>query len=89
MKNEFIRFKLEKIALIIILLELAGAIGLLIGLLYRPLLLISSLGIALLMFSGLIVRIRLKDSLLDLLPALFFLLLNAFIFFTSIGVKIY
>jgi hypothetical protein len=37
------------------------------------------------MLSGLIVRIRVKDGLLVSLPALFFLLLNAFILAESLG----
>lgn len=84
MKKEFKRFGLEKIGLITIILELLGAAGLIIGLLFNPILLISSLGLALLMIAGLIVRIRLKDSLFVSLPALFFAGLNTYIFYKSI-----
>jgi hypothetical protein len=51
MKNEFIRFGLGKFGTLAIL-EIVGAIGLLVGLLYNAILLISSGGLALLMFLG-------------------------------------
>jgi hypothetical protein len=84
MKNEFKRFKLEKLGLFTIVLEILGAFGLLIGFWYKPLLLLSSGGLALLMFLGLIVRIKLKDSLWISLPALFYMGLNAYIFYMTI-----
>ena len=46
---------------------------------------ISSLGLALLMFLGLAVRIKLKDSLWISLPALFYMTLNAYIFLEAIN----
>tara|TARA_B100001769_G_C22069911_1_gene575849 strand:- start:101 stop:442 length:342 start_codon:yes stop_codon:yes gene_type:complete len=84
MKLEFKRFSLEKIGFYIILLELLGAIGLIVGLKINLILSISSLGLSLLMLSGVIVRIRLRDSILISLPAFFYMALNGFIFFKSI-----
>jgi hypothetical protein len=85
MKNEFKRFKLEKLGLLTIVLEIVGALGLLIGLWYKPILLLSSGGLALLMFLGVIVRIKLKDSLWISLPALFYMGLNGYIFYVAIN----
>jgi hypothetical protein len=84
MKSEFKRFNLEKLGLFTIILELLGATGLLVGLKFNPLLTISSIGLCLLMLSGLIVRIKLKDSIWISLPAVFYMGLNLFIFLTSI-----
>ena len=84
MKNEFKRFNLEKLGLLTIVLEFLGATGLLVGLKFNPILTLSSLGIGLLMFFGLAVRIKLKDSLLISLPAGFYMLLNFYIFWVSI-----
>jgi hypothetical protein len=82
MKAEFKRFQLEKLGLLVVVLEILGAVGLLVGFwLYKPLLLLASGGLALLMLLGLIVRLRLKDGLWVSLPALFFMILNAFIFY--------
>jgi hypothetical protein len=88
MKNEFKQFKrfgLEKIGLTTVLLEIIGALGLLVGLKFNPILTISSFGLALLMLSGLIVRIKLKDSIWISFPALFYMGLNTYIFLASIN----
>jgi hypothetical protein len=85
MKSEFKRFNLEKIGLLTVVLQILGATGLLVGLFFNSILSLASLGLSLLMLSGLIVRIRVKDGLLVSLPALFFLLLNAFILAESLG----
>ncbi|MGF1556181.1 DoxX family protein [Paucihalobacter sp.] len=80
MKSEFKRFQLEKLGLLTVVLELLGAFGLMVGFFfYKPLLIISAGGLALLMLLGLIVRLRLKDSLWISLPALFFMVLNSYI----------
>lgn len=84
MKNEFKRFNLEKLGLFIITLEFLGATGLIVGLYYNPLLIISSLGLCLLMICGLVVRIKLKDSLWISLPATFYFILNLYIFIASV-----
>jgi hypothetical protein len=83
MKAEFKRFGLEKYGLLTVVLEILGAIGLWVGLSIHPILLISSGGLAVLMFAGLIVRIAIKDSVWVSLPALFFMLLNSWIFLMS------
>ncbi len=83
-KNEFKRFGLEKTGVFIAILELLGALGLLVGLKFLVILLISSGGLSLLMFLGVITRIKAKDSLSLSLPALFFMLINGYIFFSAL-----
>ena len=85
-KSEFIRFGLKRFAMLIGVLEVLGALGLLVGLFYTFALVISSGGLALLMFLGVAVRVRIKDGLLEMLPALFFLGLNSYVFFESIKI---
>lgn len=85
MKNEFKRFGLEKLGLTVIILEIIGAIGLLLGLKVNLILVISSLGLAVLMFAGLIVRIMVKDNFWISFPAFFYLALNTFIFWQSMS----
>ncbi|HLP33817.1 MAG TPA: DoxX family protein [Bacteroidia bacterium] len=84
MKSEFKRFDLEKLGLLTIFLEFLGATGLLVGLKYTPILTISSLGLALLMLLALVVRMKLKDNIWISLPAVFYMLLNSYIFWESI-----
>ena len=85
MEMEFKRFGLEKFGLIIIMLQFLGAAGLMVGFVFNPLLIISSLGLALLMLAGFLVRLKLKDGILVSLPALFYMSLNAYIFLVSIN----
>ncbi len=85
MKSEFKRFKIEKLGLLTIILEIMGAIGLLAGLFLKPILLISSGGLATLMLLGLVFRIKSKDSLWVSLPAIFYMGLNALIFYFGIN----
>lgn len=84
MKIEFKRFGLENVGKLTAILELLGAIGLLVGLRIQIILLISAGGLALLMFLGVVTRIKVKDSLWISLPALFFMLLNAAIFYLAL-----
>jgi len=84
MKNEFKRFNLEKLGLLTIILEFLGATGLLVGLTFNPILTIASFSLGLLMFCGLIVRLKMKDSLWISSPAIFYMCLNLFIFWASI-----
>ena len=81
MKKEFNRFGLKGFGIYVIGLEILGAVGLLAGLFYRPLLLFAAGGLTLLMFFGVLTRIKTKDSFLISTPALFFMFLNAFIFY--------
>ncbi|TDD78505.1 DoxX family protein [Flavobacterium caseinilyticum] len=81
MKNEFKRFGLEKFGPLTAVLELAGAIGLFIGLQNHTVLVLASGGLTILMLLGTGVRIKMRDSLLVSLPAFFYFLLNAFILY--------
>ncbi len=84
MKNEFKRFGLEQAGALTAILEILGALGLLLGFKFHPVLLIAAGGLSILMLLGLAIRIKVKDSVWVSLPALFFMLLNAYIFFKSL-----
>ena len=84
MKIEFKRFGLEKVGTLTAVLELLGAAGLLAGLKFHLILLISAGGLAVLMFLGVAIRLKVKDSFWLTLPALFYMILNSFIFFNSL-----
>jgi hypothetical protein len=86
MKNEFQRFGLEKMATFVIVLEIIGAVGLLVGLLNTPILLVASGGLAALMFLGVLVRIKVKDSIWVSLPAALFMAVNAYIFYKALQI---
>ena len=81
---EFIRYKLPKFRKITGVLQLIGAAGLLIGFYYNPtLLLISSIGLALLMLAGFSVRMKIKDNFVKSSPAFIFAVINLFIAFKT------
>ena len=79
------RLGMQNLGRVIVVCQFLGATGLLLGFVYNPLWSVASLGLALLMLCGLAVRMRSKDSLWVSLPALFYMVLNAYIFFCSIG----
>lgn len=87
MKDEFKRFGLEKLGLMTIVLEILGALGLLVGLKFSLILMLSSLGLALLMLAALLARFRVKDSIWISLPAFFYMVLNGYIFWVSISLE--
>ncbi len=79
MKLEFKRYGLEKIRVLTGLLEIAGGLGLLVGLKFQIILALAALGLAFMMFVAILVRVRIKDRLMQLLPALFLLFVNLYI----------
>ena len=84
MKSEFKRFGLEKQGMLVVILEVLGAIGLLVGLVVNPIMLISAGGLSLLMLLGVAVRLKIGDSIWVSLPAFSFMVLNAYIFYKAL-----
>lgn len=84
MKSEFKRFGLEKAGTLTAVLELLGSLGLLVGLKFHTFLLVSAGGLGILMFLGVAVRIKARDPIWATMPALFFMVLNTYIFFISL-----
>lgn len=81
MKIEFARYGLSQYRQLTGALELLGGSGLLFGLYYTPLLILSASGLALLMFLGIIVRLKTRDPLLEILPAFILMTINLKILF--------
>ncbi|TVP59002.1 MAG: hypothetical protein EA351_02365 [Gemmatimonadales bacterium] len=80
MAEEFRRFGLSRFRRLTGSLEILGALGLLVGLWVTPVMLAASGGLALLMALGVGTRVRVRDSLLETLPAAVLLLVNVFVF---------
>ncbi|MEO8196036.1 MAG: DoxX family protein [Thermoanaerobaculia bacterium] len=85
MKRDFERFGLGRLRTLAGTLEVAGALGLLAGFLWPPLLPLSAGGLALMMLVGIVARIRVLDSLAQTLPALVLMFLNLFIVWYALG----
>lgn len=84
MVGEFERFGLTRLRILTGTLEVLGALGLLVGYVYSPLVTASAGGLTLLMLMGILVRARIRDGLVVMLPALALLLINFFVFAYSI-----
>lgn len=77
MRIEFERYRLAKFRILVGILEILGGLGVLLGLVWSPLMVFSASGLALLMLLGVGVRVRIQDSLLQTLPAAVLLIVNA------------
>ena len=79
MEVEFQRYGLARYRMLVGALEFLGAIGLLVGYFNRPVLIVAAAGLALTMLMGIATRIRVGDSLVQTLPAIVLLIMNAFV----------
>ena len=80
MRAEFERFGLARFRVAVGLLQLAGAVGLLVGWFIPLVGLLAAGGLALQMLLGVGVRLKIGDSLLQTTPAAFYFVLNAALF---------
>lgn len=76
MKAEFQRYGFSKYRTLTGMLELLGGTGLLLGQYFTPLMVFSSGGLALLMFLGVLVRLKTRDPWFEILPAFILMLMN-------------
>ncbi len=79
MKREFDRYRLGAQRTLVGGLQLCGAMGLLAGLSQPWTGRAAAAGLALMMLVGVGVRIKIRDSLAQTTPALFYLVLNAYL----------
>lgn len=77
--REFNRYGLARFRRLVGALQLAGAVGLLAGLHTPWVGQLAAAGLALLMLLGVGVRIKIKDTALQTLPAFAYMLLNAYL----------
>jgi uncharacterized membrane protein YphA (DoxX/SURF4 family) len=81
MVSEFERYGVPKFRILIGILEVLGGVGLLGGYLVPAVQLLSVGGLALLMFCGCVLRLKIRDSVLQILPALTLMILNLWVLF--------
>lgn len=77
MRAEFERFGLPRLRRLTGLLEVLGGVGLLVGLAEPIVLAFASGGLAVLMLLGVAVRVRVRDRMVELVPAVVLMVLNA------------
>ena len=84
MIEEFERYGLPGIRRLTGILEILGGLGILAGYFYPVLVTAASACLALLMLAAIIVRIRIGDSFVAMLPALVLLGINVFVLMRSV-----
>lgn len=80
MVAEFERYGLARLRVLTAALQIAGSMGLLVGYVYRPLLLLSAAGFAVMMSFAVLVRLKIRDPILAIVPACVLLCLNLVLF---------
>ena len=86
MINEYKRWGFNKRRKTIGFFQLLGGIGLLIGIKFNLILILSSLCLLIMMVFAIIVRIQIKDNISEALPAFTYILLNGIILNYSLGI---
>jgi hypothetical protein len=81
---EFDRYRLPNLRILTGALQIAGGIGIIAGHFYKPFLLLSAGGLALMMLVAFITRIRIRDPFLSAIPSLSLLILNSYIFVSAL-----
>ncbi|MBU6152831.1 MAG: DoxX family protein [Bdellovibrionales bacterium] len=79
MYAEFERFQVPHYRTLTGVLEILGGLGVLLGLIFPWIGMLASLGLCILMFLGVVTRIKIKDSPIQCLSAAFFCLINGWI----------
>lgn len=80
-KNEFIRYGVPNYRKTTGFFQSLGGASLFVGICIDELGVIASLGLTILMLLGVIVRLRINDGLFKTMPAIFYAILNALIFY--------
>jgi|TARA_R110000868_G_scaffold4768_4_gene29729 hypothetical protein len=77
---EFKRYDLEKFRVLVGLLQLLGSLGLFLGFFSKNWAILASLGLAVLMAIGFMVRVKIKDPFILSFPSIFYAVLNMILF---------
>tara|TARA_B110000967_G_scaffold196731_1_gene227672 strand:+ start:1175 stop:1516 length:342 start_codon:yes stop_codon:yes gene_type:complete len=81
---EYDRWGYKKFRKLIASLQFIAGFGLLIGLYFSLLLTLVSASLTLMMIAAIFVRIRVKDNIINTLPAILYAVLNFIIFYESL-----
>ncbi len=85
LQREFVRYGLARVRVAVALLQIAGAAGQLLSLVYPSLAIPAALGLATMMGVAIIVRVNIGDTLLQMLPAIAYLGVNAYLLWIAIA----
>ena len=83
-RMEFERYQMLHFRKVVGLLQLAACAGLLLGFYFPWFVPLTALGLTVMMFGAIVVRLRIKDNALQTAPALFYFLLSLFLLSVSL-----
>ena len=84
MRLEFEKLEIDQYSRLITFFELLGGIGMIIGIFYNPILIISSLGLTIMMILALFMRIYYMNHFKFMIQALILTIINGYIFYHSV-----
>ena len=84
MKSEYARWGYNDLRKVIGSLQFLGGIGLILGLQIDVLLITTSFCFIMMMTMAIFIRIKIKDNITEILPAITYLFLSILIFYNSI-----
>ena len=84
MKSEYARWGYNNQRKIVGSLQLLGGIGLILGLQINILLITTSFCFIMMMTMAIFIRVKIRDNITDILPAITYLFLSILIFYNSI-----
>jgi len=84
MLSEYARWGYKNQRILLGCLQLLGGIGLLVGIVNPTLLSVASFLLTFMMITAIFVRIKIKDSAVQMLPATFYTVLNFIILYNSL-----
>ena len=83
--SEYERWGYNRLRTIIAILQILASFGLIIGAYSFPLLLsIVSFSLTIMMLVAVFTRVKIKDSIANTMPAIFYVIINSIIFFQSL-----
>ena len=87
MKREYVRYGLDTYRTLTGALQIIGGLGQLVGIIILPILgVISSGGLCILMLLGFLVRLKIKDTFSQSLPAFMYAIVNGYLLFAFLDI---
>lgn len=84
MLSEYERWGYKNQRILLGCLQLLGGIGLFVGILNATLLTVASFLLTFMMITAIVVRIKIKDSIIQMFPAILYTVLNFIILYNSL-----
>ena len=85
MLSEYDRWGYKNQRILLGCLQLLGGVGLIVGIVNSTLLIIASFLLTFMMITAVFVRIKIKDNIVQMFPAIFYTVLNFIILYNSVA----